>query len=361
VNSRAEHCKISAVSEEHLPAPAPATVPHKRRPRYRGSNPRRFEDKYKEHSQDAETMAKVLASGKTPAGTHRPIMMAEMLEVLAPKPGEVAVDGTLGYGGHAREILARILPGGRLIGLDQDPVELPKTEARLRGLGFGPDVFTVQRRNFAGLPQALAAQGVAAADIILADLGVSSMQIDDPARGFSVKLAGPLDMRMNPQRGQPVSSLLQTIKPAELADLLRDFSDEPFAATIAPALAGKPFATTLQLAAAIRAAVPRLGKSDSDLTVRRVFQALRIAVNDEFSALDTFLRQLPACLNPGGRVAILTFHSGEDRRVKKAFAAGHAAGIYSEISHPVLRPTPEEIRANPRSAPAKLRWARRPE
>ena len=199
---------------------------------------------------------------------------------------------------------------------------MPKTEARLRALGFGPDIFTAHRSNFAGLPQVLAASGIAGADLILADLGVSSMQIDDPARGFSVKFDGPLDMRMNPQRGQPASAFLAKISPDALATLLVEYADEPHAATLAPALAGKTFATTKSLATAIRAVLPRLNKEDRDLSIRRVFQALRIAVNDEFSALDTFLRNLPACLNPGGRVAILTFHSGEDRRVKKSFEAG---------------------------------------
>jgi 16S rRNA (cytosine1402-N4)-methyltransferase len=339
--------------------PSPPSAPHKRRPRYRGKNPRRFEEKYKEHGSDDATIAKVIASGKTPAGTHRPIMVAEILAALAPQPGEIAADCTLGYGGHAREILAKILPGGKLLGLDQDPIELPKTEARLRELGFGLEVFTAHRSNFAGLPQVLAAQNLSGADLILADLGISSMQIDDPARGFSVKHDGPLDMRMNPQRGQPVAALLQKITPAALAEMLADFSDEPNAATLAPALAGKSLGTTLQLAAAIRAALLRLGKADADLTVRRVFQALRIAVNDELSALDTWLRHLPTCLNPGGRVAVLTFHSGEDRRVKKAFATGEQAGLYSEISREVIRTAPAEIHSNPRSAPAKLRWARR--
>jgi len=333
--------------------------PHKRRVRYRGNNPRRFEDKYKERDNDPETIAKVIASGKTPVGTHRPIMVAEILAALAPMPGETAVDCTLGYGGHAQEILAKISPGGKLLGLDADPVELPKTEARLRAMGFDETVFTAHRSNFAGLPQILAANEIAGADLILADLGVSSMQIDDPARGFSVKLDGPLDMRMNPQRGQPASALLQKIKPAALAELLVENSDEPNAAQLAPMLAGKNFSTTRQLSDAIRAALPRPGRDDSDLAVRRVFQALRIAVNDEFSALETFLRHLPACLKPGGRAAILTFHSGEDRRVKKAFADGQRAGIYSEIAGEVIRPTPEERNSNPRSAPAKLRWARR--
>ena len=394
--------------------PTPTPTPHRRRPRYSGKNPRRFEEKYKEHDPQryAETVAKVLASGKTPAGTHRPIMVAEILEVLAPRPGEVAVDCTLGYGGHAEAMLARLQPGGRLLGLDADPIELPRTEARLRTLGFGPEIFSAHRSNFAGLPQVLAtffsslasaaggegrgavpgSAGVSpassglllpagrrdagvprsfmegeknsqsaatGADVILADLGVSSMQIDDPARGFSVKLTGPLDMRMNPQRGQPASAFLEKIGSDKLAILLEENADEPHAAVLAPALAGKVFATTTALAAAIRAALPRLNREDCDLAVRRVFQALRIAVNDEFSALDTFLRHLPACLNPGGRVAILTFHSGEDRRVKKAFAAGLRDGLYADIAHEVIRPAAEERNTNPRSAPAKLRWARR--
>ena len=353
-------------------APNPSPTPHQRRPRYSGKHPRRFEDKYKEHNPGrySETVEKVLASGKTPAGTHRPIMVAEILELLAPMPGEVAVDCTLGYGGHAQEILPRLAPGGKLLGLDADPIELPKTEARLRALGFGADVFTAHRSNFAGLPQVLAEfsslsasdgerAGVRYADIILADLGVSSMQIDDPARGFSVKFDGPLDMRMNPQRGRPASAFLAKINSDALATLLVEYADEPHAAALAPALAGKNFASTKSLATAIRAVLPRLNKDDCDLSIRRVFQALRIAVNDEFSALDMFLRNLPACLNPGGRVAILTFHSGEDRRVKKSFEAGFRDGIFSDIAHEVLRPSPAERNANPRSAPAKLRWARR--
>src|SRR5450432_1811858 len=191
-------------------------MPHKRRVRYTGKNPRRCEEKYKECDPQryADTVAKVLASGKTPAGTHRPIMVAEILATLAPKPGELAVDCTLGYGGHAQEILARLQPGGRLLGLDADPVELPKTEARLRAAGFGPEIFTTIRSNFAGLPQVLAGLNLSGADCILADLGVSSMQLDDPSRGFSVKSDGPLDMRMNPQRGFPVSALLEKISPA---------------------------------------------------------------------------------------------------------------------------------------------------
>jgi 16S rRNA (cytosine1402-N4)-methyltransferase len=334
-------------------------TPRKRRPRYRGKHPRRFEEKYKERDplRYVGTVSKVIASGKTLAGTHRPVMVPEILEILAPKPGEIAVDCTLGYGGHAQEILPRLQPGGKLIGLDADPIELPKAEARLRALGFGPEIFEAQRSNFAGLPQVLAQ--VRGADIVLADLGVSSMQIDDPARGFSVKHEGPLDMRMNPRRGQPTSVFLQQIGADALASLLAENADEPRAGAIAPALAGKVFTTTASLAAAIRNALPRRSRDDSDLSVRRVFQALRIAVNDELSALDTLLRNLPACLNPGGRVAILTFHSGEDRRVKKSFAAGLRDGSYLQIAPEVIRATVAERNSNPRSASAKLRWARR--
>lgn len=331
-----------------------------RRVRYHGKNPRRFAEKYKEHQPGRypETIAKVVASGKTPAGSHRPIMVEEVLAALDPKPGEIAVDATLGYGGHAEEILSRIQPRGHLIGMDADPIELPKTEARLRAIGFDERAFTAHRSNFAGLPQLLGQLGLTGADLILADLGVSSMQLDDPARGFSFKQNGPLDLRMNPQRGMPASLLLQKLSTEKLARLLLENADEPNP-ELGAALAGKSFATSRALAGAIRDALPRAKETDVELSTRRVFQALRIAVNDEFSALDTFLRNLPACLHPGGRVAILTFHSGEDRRVKKTFAAGEREGHYEEIAREVGRPTREECHANPRATSAKLRWARR--
>lgn len=341
--------------------PEPAQPVHRRRPRYSGKNPRRFDQKYKEHdpSRYGDTVARVLASGKTPAGTHRPIMVPEILEILAPQPGETAVDCTLGFGGHAREILPRLLPGGKLLGLDVDPIELPKTETRMRELGFGPEVFVCQRCNFAGLPQALVAHGWDGADLILADLGVSSMQIDNPARGFSVKYEGPLDMRMNPARSQTASALLEHIESDALARLLIDNADEPHATELAGALAGGSFKTTTELSKAIAATLGKVAREERELSIRRVFQALRIAVNEEYSALDTFLRHLPSCVKPGGRVAILTFHSGEDRRVKKAFKAGLEAGLFTAIAEEVGRPTPEERRDNPRSGPAKLRWARK--
>jgi len=353
-------------SEPTPPEPKP-NAPHKRRPRYAGKNPRRFEEKYKELNPEryAADIAKVLASGKTPAGTHRPIMVAEILEVLALQPGELSVDCTLGFGGHARELLARITPGGRLIGLDVDPIEQPKTIARLRAAGWGEEVFTAVRSNFAGLPKVLAQLGLDGADAILADLGVSSMQIDDPARGFSFKTDSALDLRLNPNRPPSAAEWLDKVSTEKLAAALTENSDEPYAELLARELITRrsetPFTRTIQLAEAIRTILhmhkSRRDPESDDDCVRRVFQALRIAVNDEFGALDMFLRHLPACLKPGGRVAILTFHSGEDRRVKHAFRDGERAGIYSATNEEIVRAGPEERRANPRSSSAKLRWA----
>jgi 16S rRNA (cytosine1402-N4)-methyltransferase len=324
-----------------------------RRKRYSGRNPRRFEDKYKEHdpARHAETVAKVIASGKTPAGSHVPIMVDECLEALAIGPGMTGVDCTLGYGGHALRFLESITPGGKLIGLDQDPIELPKTEQRLRLAGFAEDSFQAVRSNYAGIAKVLDGRKV---DFNFADLGCSSMQFDDPSRGFTFKHAGPLDMRMNPNRGLSAAEWLARVTPEKLELALHQNADEPQAKTIASALAGKSFNTTLDLAEAVRNAA---GAADIELTIRRVFQAIRIAVNEEFVALDAFLRLLPDCLKPGGRVAILTFHSGEDRRVKKAFQAGLRDGLFSTTSDGVVTAGQEERRTNPRSAPAKLRWA----
>jgi 16S rRNA (cytosine1402-N4)-methyltransferase len=343
----------------------PLSTPHKRRVRYRGTHPRRFAEKYKEHEPERfpDDVQKIIAGGKTPAGTHRPICLREILDVLKPKPGETAVDATLGYGGHALELLGSIQPGGRLIGLDVDPIEFPKTETRLRAAGIPAESLLLHRINFAGLPRVLADENISGADVVLADLGVSSMQIDNPERGFSFKHDGPLDLRLNPARGRPASALLAAMSEAELAAILQENADEPHSAVLAAAICAarsqKPILTTAALARIIRDNLKanRLANDDVDTSVRRVFQALRIAVNDEFSALETFLRNLPGCLNPKGRAAVLTFHSGEDRRVKKAFAAGERDGVYSRIAREIIRPSPEEIRANPRASSAKLRWA----
>ena len=336
---------------------------HTRRPRYPGKNPRRFHEKYKELNPEryADDVQKIVASGKTPAGTHRPIMVDEVLECLQPAAGEIAVDCTLGGGGHAQTILPHLQPGGRLIGLDVDPLELPRTEARLRSLGFGTETFVARHGNFAGLPKVVAAEGLEAVDIVLADLGVSSMQIDNPDRGFSYKEPGPLDMRMNPSHGEPASHLLARVSETDLAALLTENADEPHATLIARLLKQKPVNTTHAVENVVRVglnkAFPKLPKTDVKMSVRRTFQALRIAVNDEFAVLDALLRSLPHCLAPGGRVAIITFHSGEDRRVKKAFQAGHRTRVYAEIANEVIRSTKEETFSNRRAAAAKLRWA----
>ncbi len=332
-----------------------------RRKRYAGKNPRRFEDKYKEHdpAKYGETIAKVIASGKTPAGSHIPILAEESLTVLQLQPGMTGVDATLGYGGHALQILGKISPGGKLLGLDVDPVELPKTEARIRAAGYAENAFVAMRSNYAGLAKAMSAAGFEKLDFLFADLGCSSMQLDDPSRGFSFKKVGPLDMRMNPARGIGAAEWLARISADKLTNALIENSDEPRAESIADVLAGKRFATTLELAEAIRAAIRVSDEDERELTVRRVFQAIRIGVNEEFTALDTFLRVLPDCLEPGGRVAVLTFHSGEDRRVKQAFRAGLRDGLYSEICDNVIVAGPAERRLNPRSSSAKLRWATR--
>jgi 16S rRNA (cytosine1402-N4)-methyltransferase len=334
--------------------------PRPRRVRYKGTHPRRFAEKYKELSpeQHAAELEKVKARGHTPAGTHRSIMVDEILDVLAPQPGEVALDATLGYGGHTRALLPRLLPGGRLFGVDVDPLELPRTEARLRDLGFGEDVLAVRRMNFAGLPRLQAEAG--GFDLVLADLGVSSMQIDNPARGFSWKAEGPLDLRLNPQRGRSAAALLSALDEPALAELLLENADEPHATAIARAVHGQPIHTTRDLANLVRAALKPEGLDEDDTkkALQRTFQALRIAVNDELTVLDQFLSLLPGCLNPGARVAILTFHSGEDRRVKKAFQQGLRDGLYAAVAPDPVRASPEERRSNPRSTSAKLRWAR---
>lgn len=345
--------------------PDESRSPHQRRPRYPGTHPRRFEQRYKELAADQypEIVPHVLAKGLTPAGQHVPVMVEEIMEVLAPAPGERAVDATLGWGGHAERLLERLAPDGRLLGLDADPLELPRTEARLRRLGFDESRFIARRTNFAGLYAALLAIGWNdGADLVLADLGVSSMQIDNPARGFTFGGQGPLDMRMNPNRGLAAAAWLERASVEQLTRALRDNADERFAAPIAAALFARSGAihTTQALAAAVRAALAGTTNDDeADLSVRRVFQALRIEVNDEFGALDALLRELPRCLRPGGRVAVLTFHSGEDRRVKHAFAQGEREAVYASVARDVLRASARERYDNPRSGPAKLRWARR--
>ena len=292
---------------------------------------------------------------------HVPIMEREVLDCLRPRPGDIAADCTLGWGGHARAILERVRPGGRVIGIDVDPIELARAEERMRAAGFGADAFVARHSNFAGLPKILAAEGLEHVDLVLADLGVSSMQFDNPDRGFSYKGVGPLDMRMNPLAGETAARLIARSTEADLEQLLEENADEPNATLIARLLKQHAPETTHAADRLLRGglgeALPRLTKSDVKMSIRRTFQALRIAVNGEFSALDALLRVLPQCLAPGGRAAMLTFHSGEDRRVKKAFQAGLRSGVYSAVAAEVVRSAKEETFANRRASAAKLRWA----
>jgi 16S rRNA (cytosine1402-N4)-methyltransferase len=340
---------------------------HKRRVRYSGTHPQRFEDKYKEleprsHAGEVE---KVMQRGQTPAGMHRPICVDEILTILNPRPGETGLDATLGFGGHSRALLPRLLPGGRLIGLDVDSIELPRTRDRLNALGFEAPELVLHHGNFSELIQ-FVPKGGDGFDFVLADLGVSSMQIDNPLRGFSFKADGPLDLRMDPGHGQPASALLQSVTRRRLRELLEENADEPHAVQLAAALQGQYLQTTLQLANLVRAtlalAFRRSMPEDERLAetkkaLQRTFQALRIEVNNEFGALDALLLQLPQCLKPGGRVAILSFHSGEDRRVKKTFQTGERDRTYVKVAPDPIRASFEERRANPRASSAKLRWA----
>jgi 16S rRNA (cytosine1402-N4)-methyltransferase len=338
---------------------------HVRRKRYRGTHPRTFSEKYKEQHPEIyrEDVERVIARGDTPAGSHRSICVKEILELLAPEPGETAIDATVGYGGHAREILKALLPGGRLYGFDLDPIELPKTTKRLAEAGVPEGAFIPVHASFATVAEVIAEAGIGGVDILLADLGVSSMQIDDPARGFSFKRRGPLDMRMDPERGRSAREYLSGVPEETLRDVLKANADEEGAEAIARAVCLRrgSLATTRDLTEAILSAFPDLAYKDPAMTrtLRRAFQAIRIEVNGEFSALEALLASLPDCLNPGGRAAILAFHSGEDRRVEAAFREGFERGLYSAVSADAIRPSREEQYSNPRSSAAKLRWATR--
>ena len=340
---------------------------HKRRVRYKGTHPRKFEEKYKELNPDkyADTVAKVISKGSTPAGMHISIMVKEILDFLEIKPGQRGLDATLGYGGHTRKMLEQLQGSGHIYGLDVDPIEIVKTTQRLQDAGFGEDIFTSIQENFANIGNI--AQEYGPFDFMLADLGVSSMQIDNPQRGFSYKLDGPLDLRLNPQKGVSAAERLTQVTEDELAGMLVENSDEPYAEEIAAVIMkeirkGKRIDSTTKLRELIEAALAFLpeNKEKKDIvkkTCQRVFQALRIDVNSEFEVLDQFLNSLPETLADGGRVAILTFHSGEDRMVKKAFKRYYKEGIFREISEDVIRPSAEECRNNGRARSTKMRWA----
>jgi 16S rRNA (cytosine1402-N4)-methyltransferase len=304
----------------------------------------------------------------TPAGQHLPVMLNEVLVALAPQPGGIVADCTVGFGGHSHALLSRVAAGGLLFGLDLDPAALPSAKTRLEEVGFP---FRLRHANFAGLQGALAAEGIEGVDALVADLGMSSMQVDDVERGFSYVRDGPLDMRMDRTRGRPASELLASLPENELAKALRELGDEPEADRIARAIVearGKrSLQRTSELAELIRQTVqpdkawklhPAKGKWNLH-PAALTFQALRILVNRELANLEQLLRILPTVLRPGGKAAIISFHSGEDRLVKSAFRAGLHGGVYIEISIDPVRAGFTERMANPRARSAKLRWARR--
>lgn len=339
---------------------------HKRRVHYSGTHPKRFEEKYKEHDPEkyADTIEKVISKGSTPAGMHISICVNEILDFLQIQPGQQGLDATLGYGGHTRRMLEKLQGKGHMYALDVDPIEIVKTKQRLADAGYGEDILTIKQTNFRNIDQV--AEEAGGFDFILADLGVSSMQIDNPDRGFTYKFDGPLDLRLDPEKGESAAERLREVSYEELVGMFQENSDEPYAEEIATVIMKRNrtknyVETTTQMKDAIEEALAFVPEKDRKEAVKkscqRCFQALRIDVNSEFEVLYDFLDKLPDALRPGGRVAILTFHSGEDRLVKRAFKAGAKAGVYSEVSKDVIRPSAEECARNPRARSTKMRWA----
>lgn len=339
---------------------------HKRRVHYSGTHPKRFEEKYKEHDPEkyADTIEKVISKGSTPAGMHISICVNEILDFLQIQPGQQGLDATLGYGGHTRRMLEKLHGEGHMYALDVDPIEIVKTKQRLAEAGYGEDILTIKQTNFRNIDQV--AEEAGGFDFILADLGVSSMQIDNPDRGFTYKFDGPLDLRLDPEKGESAAERLREVSYEELVGMFQENSDEPYAEEIATVIMKRNrtknyVETTTQMKDAIEEALAFVPEKDRKEAVKkscqRCFQALRIDVNSEFEVLYDFLDKLPDALRPGGKVAILTFHSGEDRLVKRAFKAGAKAGVYSEVSKDVIRPSAEECARNPRARSTKMRWA----
>lgn len=339
---------------------------HKRRVRYKGTHPKSYKEKYKEHKPDMypDTVERVIQKGSTPAGMHLSICVNEILDFLQIKPGQTGLDATLGYGGHTLEMLKALDSNGVLYATDVDPIELPKTQKRLEDLGYGSETLKTRQLNFSNIDKIILESGPL--DFILADLGVSSMQIDNPDRGFSFKSEGPLDLRLNPNKGESASERISKFTVDELEGMLIENADEPHARKIALAISshlkkGKSINTTTDLKNIIREVLKFIPANIRDNEIKkssqRSFQALRIDINDEFESLYEFLEKLPDSLAKGGKVAILSFHSGEDRLVKKSFKHYFKEGIYSEITDKPIRPSPEECRTNGRARSAKLRWA----
>ena len=344
--------------------------PHKRRVRYKGKYPRNYKEKYKELNPEKyqDTIEKVIRKGSTPAGMHISIMVREIIDFLQIKPGQTGFDATLGYGGHTKAMLECLRGQGHMYATDVDPIESAKTKKRLADAGFGEDILTIRLQNFCTIDEI--AKEAGGFDFVLADLGVSSMQIDNPDRGFSFKVDGPLDLRLNPEKGISAAERLAQIDEGELAGMLWENSDEPYAEELAHAIVterkhGKPIDTTTRLREVIEETLSFLPEKEKKDTVKktcqRTFQALRIDVNNEFEVLYEFMEKLPGALKPGGRAAILTFHSGEDKLVKKALKQGYKEGIYSEIANDVVRPSAEECAQNGRARSTKMRRAVRAE
>lgn len=361
------------------------SAPRRRRPRYRGTHPRRFEERYKElrPREYPGIHEHVRQQGRTPAGTHVPVMLNEVLECLKPHRGEVVIDCTVGYAGHAVEFLKRVAPPGRLIGLDVDRGTIDIAADRLfeayveRFEGGRTDagkkkrfeqVVTLCHSNFAGAGRVLQDRGLDGCDVLFADLGLSSLQIDTPWRGFSYKVDGPLDMRMDGRLRRTAADLLATMKEQQLSEALRNLADEPDHEAIARAIvrrcALRPIMRTGELVELIveaKGGARHARERRETHPAARTFQALRILVNDELGSLRQLLRIAPYCLRRGGRIGVISFHSGEDRLVKHAFRDGVRGGVYAETCPEVIRPAPRERRDNPRSAAARFRWARMPE
>ena len=339
---------------------------HKRRVRYKGKYPKKFEEKYKELNPEKyqDTIAHVIQKGNTPAGMHISIMVKEIIDFLNIQPGETGFDATLGYGGHTKAMLQELQGKGHMYATDVDPIESAKTKKRLADTGFGEDILTIKLQNFCTIDEI--AKEAGGFDFILADLGVSSMQIDNPERGFSFKVDGPLDLRLNPEKGISAAERLDQISREELAGMLDENSDEPYCEELAKAITdeirkGNRIDTTTKLRQVIEKTLDFLPEKEKKDTIKktcqRTFQALRIDVNREFEVLYEFMEKLPDALKPGGRVAILTFHSGEDKLVKRALKEGFREGIYSEYSKDVIRPSAQECAQNGRARSTKMRWA----
>jgi len=286
---------------------------------------------------------------------HIPVLLSEIIEWLAPRPGQIFVDGTLGAGGHTRALAERVAPDGSVIALDRDPAALATAEQDLAGLPI-----KLAQANFSELPEVLSQIGVSQVDGIVLDLGLSSDQLADPSRGFSFQAAGPLDLRFDPTSGEPAARLVNRLGERHLADLIYQYGEERYSRRIARAIVEQrrehEIATAAELAEIVRRAIPRSRHEERIDPATRTFQALRIAVNDELKSLETALRRLPDCLRPGGRLAIISFHSLEDRPVKQAFRDDPRL---NNLTRKPIRPSEAEVAANPRSRSAKLRVAER--